>query len=187
MTSESQNRPQRKADAEPGRPERPAAGLATTQDEPRGRLIAGREHPPLVVLGRDDQHSAHGTLEQILALTQDEAFITALWHHACPHLIRQAVAKGLPIDAADDVLQEVFSLLAAELDRVRGPRIMGWLRTMVDYQCMAWFSSRRRARRNLDAATARQDSVRALPPAYDPERPLAQQRELDGFGCRDVF
>jgi len=118
------------------------------------------------------------TLEQILALSDDEQLITALWHLAHRRLLRQAMARGVAVEAAEDIVQDVFSVLADQLERVRGPRLLGWLATMVDYECKRHFTTRRRARGNLASTQARAAVVQQLLGRDNPERELIRQREL---------
>lgn len=133
---------------------------------------------PLVVLGQDDTYSEQAALDQALALADDEQLITALWHLSHQRLLRRALQRGLSLEVAEDIIQDVFSLLADELERVRGPRVLGWLTKMVDYECIRQVSERKRARANLQAVTAHHSQAQALHSLGQPEQQLDREREL---------
>ena len=137
-----------------------------------------RAGSPLVVLGSDDVYSEPLTIEQVLALDDDEQLITALWHLSHRRLLRRALAQGLTLEAAEDAVQDVFSMLADQLQRVRGPALGGWLAKMVDYECKRYFSAQKRARGNLQAVQERADLDKRQHDCDDPELTLIRQHEL---------
>jgi len=143
-----------------------------------GRVVTTSAGPPLVVLGKDDVYSEPVTLEQILQLRDDEAQITALWHLSHRRLLRRALSKGVPLESAEDIVQDVFALLANQLDRVRSSRLLGWLATMIDYECKRHFTKRRRATGNLESVQQRIEVDLQLCGQDDPEIELTRQREL---------
>jgi DNA-directed RNA polymerase specialized sigma24 family protein len=119
--------------------------------------------------------------EQLLvaALQQDdrEVLLTVCWQLWHRPLLRRALRRGLDLHAAEDALQDVFTLLARDLERVRGPRLQGWLSAMVDYECKRYHSQGRRLRAGvatvgLEAPVAERSGAPAL------ERRLDQRRDL---------
>jgi len=168
--SERRDHPTRTSVSEGTAPSSDTAGV--------GRVVTNSAGSPLVVLGKDDVHSEPLTLDQILQLRDDEALITALWHLSHRRLLRRALGKGVPLESAEDIVQDVFSLLADQLDRVRSPRLLGWLATMVDYECKRHFTKRKRTTGNLESVQQRIEVVQQLHGQDDPEHEIIRQREL---------
>ena len=117
------------------------------------RLVGREGRPPLAVLGPDGSLDDQQALAFALAQGDPELLVATCWQLGHERFTRLVLARGLPFDVADDVLQEVFALLSRELDRVRGPRIMGWLATMVELECRRHCT--RQARAHHNAARAR--------------------------------
>ncbi len=140
-------------------------------------MVTEGPRPPLVVYGPADDSREQDILQGILALSDPEARITALWHLSHRRLLGRVLRRQLPLEVAEDIVQDVFSLLADQLERVCGPRILGWLNTMVDYECARRFSERRRALANQRAVVTQQLSL-DLHSSGQPERQLDSSRDL---------
>jgi DNA-directed RNA polymerase specialized sigma24 family protein len=160
----------------------PKPGPVSTQEQgpntPRADLRGGAgagERPDASASGRPEDPA----VERILQLGCPEQVITALWNLSYERLIRRALARQVSLPVAEDILQDVFSLLARELDRVRGPRILGWLGTMVDYECARHFSKVKRARLNERKAQVNAAELVAAMDAAPLDQKLDRKRGLD--------
>ncbi len=143
-----------------------------------GRTVFDGPSRPLVVLGGDDAPDEPQTLEQIIELGDDQQLITALWHMSHRRLMRIALSRQVPFDAAEDLVQDVFAMLADQLDRVRSPELLGWLAKMVDYECKRYFSMRKRSRGNQVSAQEHSALNLSHRTRDDPEAGLIRQQDL---------
>lgn len=141
-----------------------------------GRTVMEDGRPPLVVTDRDGSRSEQEALEHLLALTDEDRLIAALWHLGHDRLVLQALRRQLPLDVAEDIVQDVFALLTEQLQRVRGPKILGWLATMVDYECRRHLTRLYRGRSNQSAVVRRQDQSSSRQATADPEERLDRRR-----------
>jgi DNA-directed RNA polymerase specialized sigma24 family protein len=101
---------------------------------------------PVAMLGPQDHHDPQQHLERALRSGDPQRVITVCWQLWRRDLLQRILAKGVPVDHADDVLQNVFALLARDFERVRSRRLRGWLFTIVGYECRRFFQERARAR-----------------------------------------
>ncbi len=144
-----------------------------------GRLVLHPEGgPSLVVLGSGECASAELQVEQALQKGEPAAVITLCWQLWHRRLLRQALIKGLRLEQAEDALQNVFALLARDLERVRGSKLLGWLCTMMDYECMRTFQAERRGRSNQAAVAANEASLKPDEGWTEVERRAEGRREL---------
>ncbi len=168
-----------RSDHHPPANTQPASAPGISGARSTGLGSAAQPRSPRVVPGVDGLHRQPPTIEQILELDDDEQQISALWRLSHQRLLRRAVAQGVPLDAAEDVVQDVFSRLAVQLPQVRSPKIGGWLAKMVDYECKRHFSTQKRARGNQRKVQARADLHLAQSRPTNPELALIRRRELD--------
>jgi len=114
----------------------------------------------------------------ILALDDEERIIAALWQLCYERLLRRVLRRGLAIELAEDILQDVFALLAERLEQVRDPRIVGWLNTVVDYECARHITDLQRARTNRRATVRHTQATGRAAVEPDAEVELDQRRKL---------
>ncbi len=159
---------------EPTRQER-----ASPESAPEGRVVSRDGAPPVQLLGADDRPDPVALLARVLR-SGDPALVVAtcwrLWHR---DLLRRVLYSGVPPEHAEDVLQDVFALLARDYQRVRSHRLRGWLGTMVDFECRRWFQDRRRSRRNRQVAAERVEPPEYNREAAHPETSMDRRRDLD--------
>ena len=144
-----------------------------------GRVVLDLGRSPLVVLGQDDSYDEHNTIARILELSDEDALVAALWHLTHDRLLLRVLRRRIPLDVAEDVLQDVFALLIEQLPRVRGPKIVGWLCTMADYECARQTSKLERARANRASAVRNLPRAGADPLGAEPEAKLDTKRALN--------
>ncbi len=129
----------------------------------------------LSLLGPEDAADSQLFLRRALRSGDAQRVIATCWRLWRRELLERILAKGVPTDHADDVLQNVFALLARDYHRVRSDRLQGWLVTMVGYECRRFFQDRARAR-------PRSAPMAAVPPpdfhGPGPELQLDRQRDL---------
>jgi DNA-directed RNA polymerase specialized sigma24 family protein len=126
-------------------------------------------------VGSDETDVSIALLQRALAQGDREVVIQLCWNLYNQPLFLRIITTGIPADQAEDVLQEVFSLLHREYETVQGPRLRGWLRTMTDYECLRHIQANQRARQHQGSLSAGLDQA---PLGRVPVQPdtLAEQR-----------
>jgi len=128
---------------------------------------------PLALLSAGQRHDPRRLLQEALDSGQPGTVVHTCWQLWHRELLLRVLSQGVPPEQADDVLQDVFSLLYRECHRVQGPRLRGWLGRMVDAESRRWFSTwRRQHRRRGDIEPAE------LPDGRHEQR--TQERKIEG-------
>ena len=133
---------------------------------------------PFIAVVKDQRYSDADAVEQILSLDDHERIISALWHLCHERLLRRVLHKGLPIELAEDILQDVFALLSERLEDIRDPRIIGWLNTVADFECARHITKLRRGRTNRHASEQRAEVDELVRQGDDIEARIDRRRRL---------
>jgi len=143
-----------------------------------GGLHADSSGVPFIAVVKDQRYSDADAVQQILSLQDNERIISALWHFCYEGLLRRVLRKGLHIELAEDILQDVFALLSERLDDVRDPRIVGWLNTVADYECARHITMLRRGRSNRRASEQQAEFAEIVQQGDDIEARIDRRRRL---------
>ncbi|MFH1464327.1 MAG: hypothetical protein ABIO70_08060 [Pseudomonadota bacterium] len=117
-------------------------------------------------------------MRRALARNDPEQVIQLCWSLFNRPLFLRILDRGIPEDQAEDVLQEVFALLQREYERVRGPRLQGWLWTVTDYECRRHHTARRRTLCCREAAAGQVAASGARSDTRLPDILVDQRREV---------